>query len=293
MSEILVLQGAAKGTGSTPLAGARRARCVGQADIKRAPGSPQGIPAGAWRTGIMPRVIVECEGLAEVVNAITGQLVAQTLALFILTSEGVIKRTCKYATAIAVGESRFPPAEGSENVPRNEITFAIHAGSGIEQPGEAVVDAAFSGTVPSEDGEPLIQLLSAARGAAGGTVIGGFLSARLRCNFSVTLGRRNQYGLPVGAWVTNVAPTVTVEIEERSAWRNALVEAGIDETLLLTYQAGAANRVLRAKWARLVDPGEEPHKAPEEQGPPGRVTLSWDLVRGTGVQSAAQMLTVT
>ena len=292
MYEIINLRGATKGSG-VALVGARRARIVANPDIKRASAGGGGLPCGAWKTGVAAQVIVEVEGIDEVVNAIRGELTAITLTLHYVGPDGPRRRTCKYATATAVGESRFPPAEGRGATPLSQITFDLHAGSGIETPAEALDDASYSGTPPTGTVQPTVKLISAARGTGGSTPILSAVEAVLRCEMSKTVGRRNAYGLPQGVWVTAQAPRIAVTLEDALEWRNSLVGDVVDEILNLTFQAGAATRTLSARWARQVEFGEEAMKAAEESGPPARPQLLWDIVTGTGVASVTDALVLT
>lgn len=287
--EILNLRGAAKGTGATALAGARRARFVSAADIKRAGVGAQGLPAGAWKTGAAAQLVVEVEGLAEVVAALRGELTNQTIVLFYRTAGGNYQRTVRYCTAVGVSESRFPPAEGSGRTPLSEITFALHAGVGIETWAQAIVTTA-GGEPPVGTSEPLVRLLAATRN---GTALAGAVQAALRGEFTVTTGRRNVNGVPVGVWGNVTAIRVMIEMEDEASWLSALQTAPGDEILQLSFQAGASNRTLRCEVARLVDPGQEEIRSAEEAQTPTRTQLVWDLVTGGSVAGPVQALTLT
>lgn len=294
MSEIINLRGAAKGTGSTLLLGARRARLIGGPAIKRAQATGGGIPAGAWKTGVASQVIIEVEGLAEPLNAIKGLLASQVLVLHYVAASGNRKMTVQAATATAVGESRFPPREGSANTQLSQITFDVHGDGVIEDPTDAIVDTTDSGSPPTETGlAPLVNLVSASRGAAGATAISSAVDAVLRCTMSKTVGRMNEYGLPVGVWVTAAKPQAVVNVEDAEDWVASVTAAVIDETIILVFAAGSANSTLTCKWGRLVDMQELPFKPPEESGAPGRFQLTWDLVAGTGVAAIGSMLALT
>lgn len=289
MYEIINLRGATKASG-VALIGARRARIVANPDVKRASAGGGGLAAGAWKTGLAAQVIVEVEGIDEVVNAIRGDLVAITLTLHYVGPAGPRQRVCKYCTATAVGESRFPPAEGSGHTPLSQITFDLHAGSGVETPAEALVDSSFGGTPPAGTMQPTVRLLAAARGAAGNTPIASAVEATLRCGLTKTVGRRNAYGLPQGVWVTAQAPRVAITLEDASAWLASLVGAVEDEILHLTFQAGANERTLTCRYARQVEFGDEAYKAAEEAGPPARPQLLFDIVAGGTVASVRDAL---
>lgn len=287
--EILNLRGAAKGTGGTALAGARRARFVSAPDVKRASVGAAGLPGGAWKTGAASQLIIEVEGVAETVAALRGELTNQTIVLYYRRSDGNYQRRVKYCTAIAVGESRFPPAEGSGRTPLSQITFAIHAGSGVETWSQALVDVS-GGEPPAALPEPLVRLLSVTRS---GSPLAGAVQAALRGEFAVTTARRNGYGVPVGAWALPSAIRVMVEMEDEASWLAALQTAPTDEVLVLTFQAGLGTRYLTCQIARLVDPGQEELKSPEEAQTPTRTQLVWELVTGTGVAGPTDALVLT
>ncbi len=292
MYEIINLRGATKGSGAA-LVGARRARLVANPDLKRASAGGGGLSGGAWKTGLAPQVIVEVEGLDEVVNAIRGDLSDLTVTLYYSGPLGPRKRVLRYCTATAVGESRFPPAEGSGTTPLSQITFDVHAGDGVETPAEAIVDASDSGTPPTGTVQPLVRLISAYRGAAGSTPIDSAVEATLRCNMTKTVGRRNAHGLPEGAWVTAQAPRLAVTLEDAREWLASLVGEVTNEVVALTFQAGANTRTLTCRYARQVEFGDEAYKAAEEAGPPARPQLLWDIVTAGVVASVRDALVLT
>lgn len=300
MAEIIHLRGAGRGVGGlAAMSGARRARLVPGSQIKRAGASGRGLRGGAWRTGALPEIVVECEGIDEVVRAIRGELVDQLLALHYLASSGHRLLRAQYATAIAVGRSPFPAGEGSGQTPLFAVTYALHGGPGITNLSEALTDGPDSGSPPTDDGRHMIELVAAYRGASGTTQIPSAVQAALECQFAVTRGRMTRptsgVPLPVGVHATAALVQVAVELEDAGAYQAALAAGTTDEIVRLVYRRGGPDGTadLVCRIARLVDFGDAALADPESAGTYTRQELRWDLVEGSGVTSRADLLAIT
>lgn len=293
MGALVQLRGAGKGaSGTTYMSGAVSSEEVPTEDVVVAPGvGPSGLPAGGWIIGQAPQKIIHCLGIAEWLAALTGQLANQTLVEHQVRGGGNKKVTNKYATAIAVGDLVIPAREGQQRSGLVPITFALHAGSGVTQIGEAIVETSDAGDPPAGTPDPLGFLVSAYRGASGTVEIATAIEARVRCQLAVKIGARNSYGLPSGAWVTGVRPQVVVRIEDADEYHTLRTEAVANEIVKLTFaRAGGANQTLTCQIARRVQRGRLAAPPPEQSGEPGRYEVVWELVQGAGVTSVADML---
>lgn len=276
-NEIITLRRAARGSGTTPMPGAVRARIVPNAESRRSQAGGRDMLTGAWKLGAAPQVVIEFEGLADVLAAVKGQLEAQTLVLGYTGAAGNRKLTIKYATAVQVGESEFPPAEGGGDVARHQVTFAVHGGTGVDTLAEAFVEAADPDD-PSGTIDPVVSVQSAYRGATGTTEIPQAVRVLLRSELAVKTSRAGGRELPDRVWVTSSRPQVLVETEDSSVWLTGLSGGASDEIVKVYYQAGSGNRVLTAQWARLVGVEELPIEAAEQAGNVSRGRLVFDLV---------------
>ena len=288
---IINLRYAGKGDGSTPMSGPTRARIVGNTDIKTA---QTGVMlAGAWKTGAAPQVIIEFEGLTEALLAVKGSLALQVLVLGYVADNCNWNLTIGGATATAVGESRFPPAEGSGKVPRVEITFDIHKMGDVDTLAECIVDATDAGGLACTT-DPLVNLVSALGGATGVTAIDLVVEATLRCTMAKAISRGGGDELPAGVYIKSCEPQVVITVEDLTTYLAAFSGAVIDETLKLNYIAGVSGaKCLTVKWARRVGVEEMPINPAEDSGTVGRGRIVFKVVLGTNVTGPATALVVT
>lgn len=144
MNRILYTKSVKRGTGTTVMDGATRVRILGNLDVKTSQDGGLEVLAGSYKTGAAPQLVIETENFQDVLDAITGQMDNQVIvAAYADGTANGRALTVKYCTATAVGDSEFPPAEGSGSVPRYQITFDVHQGAGVTTLAQAFADAAL------------------------------------------------------------------------------------------------------------------------------------------------------
>ena len=143
MDKILHLNYAKRGTGTTVMDGATRARLMNNINTKMSrPGGAE-VAARSYKTGAAPQVVIETENFEDVVAAITNLMDNQTIVLGYADGTALGRKlTVKFATGTAVGDSELPPAEGEGNVPRYQITLDVHQGTAVTTLAQALVDVA-------------------------------------------------------------------------------------------------------------------------------------------------------
>lgn len=141
MDKILHLRYAKRGTGTTTMDGAVRARISGNIESRKSRAGAREVPDRQYKVGAVPQVAIETENFTDVISAIAGDMDEQTLVLGY--ADGTVngrKLIIKFATATNVGDSEFPPKEDGGTVPRYQITFDVHQGTGVTTLAEAFVD---------------------------------------------------------------------------------------------------------------------------------------------------------
>ena len=284
-NEIINLRRAGRGTdGTTSMPGAARARLLGNLSKKTSQAGGGDMPAGAWKTGGAPQVVIEFEGLADAIAAIKGTLDNQTLVLGFVGSSGNRKYTIKWCTATAVGESQFPPAEDDGSAVRHQVTFDVHQGTGVTTLAQAMVEAADVGD-PSGTINPIVMIQAVYRGASGTNAIGKAVRATLQCEMAKKASRAGGSELPDRVWVTGRRPQVLIESEDTSIYLSAITAGVTDEIVKIHYQSASGDRILTARVARLLGVNELALEPAEQSGQVSRAQMVWDLVLGTGVTS--------
>ena len=140
--------------------------------------------------------------------------------------------------------------------------------------------------------DPTINLISAARGAAGTTTIEGAVRARLRPTLEKKVSRAGGSELPDRVWMTGAGVLVEIETEDSDEWLEGLTGASSVEILTLVYQAGSGSKTLTVGGAELVDVGELPMDPREEGANVTRHGLTFRVVQNGADDTLAELLTV-
>lgn len=292
-TELLEIRWAYKGAGSTLMPGVVTARYERGAPQRLSHSGFGGAPVLARRTGLMPMLTLSVEGVSEAVAAIKGQLDAQVLVLHYLAGTGARKRTIKRMTATRCGPIVLPPREQGGQSPLTDVEFRLHAGttSSEDHINELEVDTSDAASPPTTLPTPVVHLKSVGRGASGATLIESALSAILTPTWAAPkIGRLNENGVPVRAWGRCTRLQLRVTVEDQDEYDDILVHAPTQETLIITFAEGAADKTLTLKYGQLVDEGSLSYEAVETGSSPARNELVWEFELGTSVATIADQI---